>query len=106
MHSTKKLLGARIKELRKACGLSQEQLAEQIAVDPKFVSRIEVGKNAPSLETMEKIANAFKVEIRELFEFEHLKEAAVEAKTFQRLIQEADENTRKLLMKFLQAVMR
>jgi len=38
--STKKLLGARIKELRKIRKLSQDQLAEKIDIDPKHLSRI------------------------------------------------------------------
>jgi transcriptional regulator with XRE-family HTH domain len=57
MKTTKELLGARIKELRKARGLSQEQLSEKINIDPKHLSRIiEVGKSYPSLDTAEKLA--------------------------------------------------
>jgi transcriptional regulator with XRE-family HTH domain len=106
MKTTKRLLGARIKELRKAAGLSQEQLAEQILVDPKFISRIEVGKSAPSLETMEKISHALKIEIRELFEFMHLEEDLINSDELKSLIQDADEETRKVLLKFMRALMR
>jgi transcriptional regulator with XRE-family HTH domain len=63
MTSTKHLLGSRIKELRKICGLSQEQLADIVDIDPKYVSFIECGRNAPSLETMENIARALGVKI-------------------------------------------
>lgn len=41
--TAKKLLGARIKELRTGRGLSQEELAEMVGVDPKHLSRIETG---------------------------------------------------------------
>lgn len=71
MESTKKLLGARIKELRKSRKMTQEKLAEMIGVDPKYVSFIEVGRSAPSLEAMEKIAQALDVDIKDLFEFSH-----------------------------------
>ena len=53
MRSTKELLGARIREVRKGAKLSQEQLAEKVDVDPRYISRIELGKCFPSLETLE-----------------------------------------------------
>jgi len=56
MRTTKKLLGERIKELRKAKKLSQDKLSEQIGIDPKHLSRIEVGNSYSSLSTLEKIA--------------------------------------------------
>ena len=48
MKTTKELLGGRIKELRKLKGLSQEKLSEKINIDPKHLSRIEVGRGFPS----------------------------------------------------------
>lgn len=71
MNTTKELLGVRIKELRKQCGISQDQLAERIDIDPKHVSRIEVGRSYPSLDTLEKIAMALNVELKDFFEFFH-----------------------------------
>lgn len=106
MKTTRELLGARIKELRKACGLSQEHLAEQIDVDPKFISRIEVGKSGPSLETMENIARALNLEIKDLFEFAHQQSGMTDENNLQLLIQEADEKTRKILIKFMRSLMR
>jgi len=58
MENTKELLGAQIREIRKARGLTQEQLAEMIDVEQKHVSRIESGKNYPSIDRLEKIAAA------------------------------------------------
>lgn len=71
MKTTKELLGARIKELRKLRNMTQEKLAAKIDVDPKYVSFVEVGRSSPSLEAMEKIAQALDVEIKDLFEFSH-----------------------------------
>jgi transcriptional regulator with XRE-family HTH domain len=55
MIERKKLLGARIKELRKRADLSQDQLAEKVGIDGKYLSRIEVGKRYPSLELLDGI---------------------------------------------------
>jgi transcriptional regulator with XRE-family HTH domain len=106
MKTTKQLLGARIKELRKRRGISQEQLAESVDVDPKFISFIECGRSAPSLETIENIARALNMEIKELFEFAHLQIGAIAVEELQLLVHEADEGTRKILLKFLRALMR
>ena len=48
-------IGKRIKEVRLSKGLTQEYLAEQLDIDPSFVSRIENGHNKGSLETYAKI---------------------------------------------------
>ena len=74
MRSIKNLLGLRIREIRKLNKLTQEQLAEKIGIEIPSLSNIENGKNYPNSETIEKIAKGLKVEIFELFIFEHLKE--------------------------------
>ncbi len=66
---TKKLIGARIKELRKQAGLTQEQLAEAVELDARHLSRLEVGKHFPSLDSLERIAVALNVPLVEFFQF-------------------------------------
>ncbi len=62
-------LGEKIKSYRKSQRLSQFKLAEAIGINPKYLSRIEVGEAYPSLKTLEKIAVALKVPIKNLFDF-------------------------------------
>ena len=50
----KKLLGKRIKELRKYRNFTQEKLAELIDIEPCSLSAIEIGRHFPSLPTLEK----------------------------------------------------
>ena len=69
MEPTRKLLGARIKELRKLRALSQERLAEMIDIDPKHLSRIEVGRSFPSMDTLAAMAKSLQVEMKDFFEF-------------------------------------
>lgn len=73
MNSLKKLLGQRIKEVRKSRGLTQPALAEMVNVDAKYISRIETGSSSPSLDTLENISIALDIEVKELFDFAHLK---------------------------------
>ena len=72
----KKLLGLRIKELRKQKNIKQEKLAEMINIATRNLSNIETGRCFPSPENIEKIACAFNCRIKELFDFEHEQESA------------------------------
>lgn len=65
-------IGLRIKELRRRKKLSQEELAELIDVNFRTIQRLETGKNIPSLETLTKLAEAFEIDICDLFAVEHL----------------------------------
>ena len=68
----KKDLGQKIQKIRKAKRITQEQLAEQVGIDPKSISRIELGTNYPTPETLSTIAKALEVEIYELFVFNEI----------------------------------
>lgn len=56
--ATRERMGLRIAALRKLAGLSQEQLAERAGLQRTHVSRIEAGKYAVTLETVQAIAEA------------------------------------------------
>ena len=64
-----KRLGNRIRELRNRAGITQSQLAERVDISPEFMSRLERGLKAPSLDTAEKIATALGISLSELFDF-------------------------------------
>jgi len=63
-------LGSKIRELRKRRKITQASLAEKTDLSDNFIGLLERGKTSPSLESLEKIARALKVPVRELFEFE------------------------------------
>lgn len=64
----------RIKELRKGRGYTQEKLSELTDIDYKYLQRIE-GKNPPNikLETIERLAKAFKISVSKLLEDKYTK---------------------------------
>lgn len=70
MSDIKKMLGKKIKMIRKERNLTQEQLAERVDIGTPNISYIETGKFAPSIETMQKIAAALNVTPRELYDFD------------------------------------
>ncbi|MBF4490069.1 helix-turn-helix transcriptional regulator [Psychrobacter sp. N25K4-3-2] len=61
--------GQRIRELRKARNLSQEQLAELTGFHRNYIGMIERGERNPALVNIEIFANAFGLNLSELFIF-------------------------------------
>ena len=55
---TRDRIGLRIQTLRKLAGMSQEQLAMRAGLQRTHISRIEAGKYAVTLETIQAIAEA------------------------------------------------
>lgn len=55
------LIGEKIKELRKNSKITQEQLGNAIGVSKMAISYFEKGKKSPGRESLEKIADYFKV---------------------------------------------
>lgn len=103
MKNTKELLGLRIRELRKGKRLSQDELSEKIGIDAKHLSRIELGKSFPYMETLEGIARALDVEIKELFEFYHLEKSA-NLQRIEKLLMGVDEEKLRLVYKVIRAI--
>jgi transcriptional regulator with XRE-family HTH domain len=66
---TKRLIGVRIKELRKHKELSQEKLADKMNMSVKYLSNIERGKENPTLDTFMKIADGLHIELSEIFNY-------------------------------------
>ena len=60
-------LGARIRALRDARGLTQEMIADRIEVTQKYVSQLERGQRSPSWETLVAIAHdGFEIKLASL----------------------------------------
>lgn len=64
----KQKIGFKIKELRKAKGLSQEKLANMAQIDRTYLPTIEKGERNISVEVIEKLAKALDVKIKDLFD--------------------------------------
>ncbi len=71
-------IGAKIKELRKKRGITQERLAEYLNISPQAVSKWESGLGYPDIALLPTIASYFEVSIDSLFDFERRYSAAVE----------------------------
>ncbi len=61
-----KILGQKIAKRRIDVNLTQEELAEKVGISRVYMGYIEQGRNAPSLEVLQKIASTIKVKISDL----------------------------------------
>lgn len=104
MKSTKELLGARIKELRKACKFSQEELAEMIGVEPQHMSRVESGRSYPSLDRLEKISTALNVPLKDFFEFMHLEDSAERLESIDAIAKDLSEDRQRFVYRMLKSL--
>lgn len=103
MESINHLLGLRIKEIRQSRKISQEKLSEKLGIDPKYLSRIEVGKATPSLDILIKLAGELKVDVKDVFEFSHF-EVSGEKNQIEAMLKGISEEQRKLIIKLIKAV--
>lgn len=62
-------VGARIRQIRKSQKLTQAQLAEKTDLSDDYIGAIERGSRSPSLEVLEKIAQALQISLKDLFDF-------------------------------------
>lgn len=81
VNETAKRLIARVKQLRQANGLTQEQFAERAGLDYKYYQHVEAGRSLNlGLETLLKLARGCGWELRQLFDFDAAPVALAEAK--------------------------
>ena len=90
MTGLKTFLGRRIKEIRKAKDIKQEELAEKINIATRNLSNIETGRCFPSPDNIEKIASALGCKIKDLFDFEHEQDNIDLLKNIVKRIEKAD----------------
>ena len=62
-------LANKIRRLRKAKGLTQEQLAEKVHVSTTHVGLVEVGRRRFGLKTLQRVANVLGVKVKDLIPY-------------------------------------
>ena len=66
---TNQELGENVRKIRELKGFSQQNLADEIKVDQKTISRIEKGDLSPKFETLVAISKALSVSLSQLLSF-------------------------------------
>ena len=61
-------LNEKLRSLREKCGFTQEQVAKVLNVDRSSYTYYETGKTEPSIASLVKLANMFKVSVNDLLD--------------------------------------
>jgi len=65
---TKEILGKNVRNYRKICGISQEDLAEKSGLHRTYISGVERGLRNPTVSVVGELAKALGVSIPDLFQ--------------------------------------
>lgn len=63
----RRIIGEAVRFRRKSAELTQEELAEAVDLNPKYLGEVERGEKIISIEALLRIAKAVKTPIREFF---------------------------------------
>jgi transcriptional regulator with XRE-family HTH domain len=74
MTNLRQVLAINMRERRHTLGLSQAKLAEKVNTAPTYIAMIELEKKFPSVEMMERLAEALLIDTTELFSIKPLSE--------------------------------
>lgn len=91
------ILAKNMKEKRRICGLTQAGLAEKVNVSTHHIGMIEMTRNYPTMDLVERMAKALGIEIYELF-----MDSQSPANDFERMRQVIKEDMRQLLDEFIE----
>lgn len=70
MATLRKRFGLRLRDIRLSRRMSQERFAETLGISVDFLSLIERGRNAPSFETLDRMARRLRLSVADLFTFD------------------------------------
>lgn len=101
------LFGRRLRSLRTARSLTQQELGDKASLSFKYLGAIERGEENPSLKVIGRLADALEVAPRDMLVFEHEETApAALKKQLNRLLREADASSLQQAVKLLRALVR
>lgn len=60
------VLGERVRLIREACGMTQQQLAEKTNMHRPNISRLESGKHTPTLDVLRRVCAALQCDMWEV----------------------------------------
>lgn len=93
------LFSKKLKILRKKRKLTLEKLAEMADISTNHLSKLESHNARPSFTSIVNLAKALDVELKELFNFDELKDASFIRDEFKKLLKYSNEEHLKMLYK-------
>ena len=104
MTDLRKLLGTNIKLYRKSCDLSQSKLAERVDTSTNYIAAIEAGRRFPSVEILDKLAFALRIDTPELFSMKPIQYDTVKKELEGQVLRDIGQNVSTYISKRLTAL--
>ena len=103
----RKLLGKRIKSLRRSRGHTQEELAEIIDISANYLAGIERGEANPTLSLLQRLCTGLEIPLSELFQYqpEEGQQPAQLRQRLDRLVKEAGDGDLPRLTRVFEALL-
>jgi transcriptional regulator with XRE-family HTH domain len=97
MTNIRDILADNLRENRRKCGVSQAKLAEKAGISTQYIAMIELSRQFPTPEVLERIAAALDIEAYELFAVPPSPESSME-----RLHQDIIKDIRQVFVEMLE----
>ena len=78
MANIREILAQNLKENRRKLGITQPMLAERAGLSTHYLGMIEIGRNFPTADVLERLAEALEIKSNELFSVSVSPERAIE----------------------------
>lgn len=97
--------GQRIRQLRIAKRMSQEELALRAGINPAYLGHLERGLKCPTIDTVNKIATALDISLSDFFDFDSdLTDIKPSAKRIQTAIQSVSYEDANKIVKIVESI--
>ena len=90
--SENKLIGAKIKFLRNKMNITIEELAYKTEIDYSYLAKMEKGKVNFTIKKLINLSKVFEIELKELFNFDNMKDRANYINEIKDLLDKMDDN--------------
>ena len=105
--SLKKLFGKNLKLIRENRGLTQQEFAELVNMQPNSIGQIEIGNKGVSFNTLEMFSNKLNLEYYEFFNFQtEINDKSVLSNSIIKEIQRLDIETQKFILVFIKSLVK
>lgn len=106
MTNLTKLIGERIRFLRKERGLSQEELAYRASLHNTYIGQLERGEKNATIESVAKVCAALEITLEELFKdkVNHSKVLSFELEEMVRLLEDRSKKDQRAVLMFIETL--
>ncbi|MBF0231769.1 MAG: helix-turn-helix transcriptional regulator [Desulfamplus sp.] len=98
------MIGSRIQKIRKKKGMTQDRLAEDVDISPKYLSSIERGKENPTINTLISLSESLDVDLEDFFDLIKLENPEISKEKIMALLEKVEPGQLKMIYRILAVI--